>query len=315
MLWANYIFVTKTQNVTRIQVQELEKEDEYEIPQGLFNYGGAPIFAPLVASGINGRIEKKYPGYELRYAKPINRDYSSFNGIKMLLDGELSFAYNERSLTEKEYKSAKLRNVNLKQIPIALDGVVIYGNQQLKITKLNREQLRKIFLGEITNWNEINPKIENLPIVPVIVTNEDLQLLGLTNKNQSLSDKTEMVDNYTLALRKVIATPGSVSFSSISIVKNQQLIKMFALADGNSGHIRPVVDGKANIDAVKSGAYPLTRRIFLVYREDGTLDQEAGKLYGSYLTSAEGQDLISKVGLVPIANYGSKSPKKLPDEN
>ena len=305
MLWVNYYFVIlPSQKLVRTESEAARQIEQLEVPQGLFSYGGAPIFAPLVASGINGLIETKYPGYELRYTKPLNQDYSSFNGIRMLMDSELSFAYNERPLTDEEYKVAKLRNINLKQIPIALDGVVIYGNKKLKTKQLNREQLLKIFLGEIDNWHEIEPKIENLPIVPVFVKNEDLQLIGIDNSSQKLSVSTEYVANYTQALRKVISTPGSISFASATIVKNQQLIKMFDLADGNSSdYVSPTVNSQLNLADFKSGRYPLTRRIFIVLREDGTLDQKAGEIYANYLLGLEGQNKIELVGLVPIANH------------
>ena len=313
MLWLNYILVISP-NLNQAKPNPDKAKQSIDIPQGLFSYGGAPIFAPLVASGINGLIETKYPGYELRYTKPLNQDYSSSNGIRMLIDGELSFAYNERPLTDEEYKTANLRNINLKQIPIALDGVVVYGNKEIDSQQLNREQLLKIFIGEVNNWNQINPQIEDLPIVPVIVQDEDKKLLGISNKNQKLSANAEYTPNYTQALRKVISTPGSISFASATIVKNQKLIKMFDLADGNSSdYVSPTVtqvQTTTNTADFKSGRYPLTRRIFIVIREDGTLDQEAGMLYANYLTGIEGQKKTEETGLVPIANRKAESPNK-----
>ena len=307
MLWMNYFLVISPQkNVIKPEI--VEQENKTEIPQGLFSYGGAPIFAPLVASGVNGLIETEYPGYELRYTKPLNQDYSSFNGIRMLIDGELSFAYNERPLTDQEYKIANLRNINLKQIPIALDGVVIYGNNQLTVQQLNVEQVRKIFLGEIDNWHSIDSTIEDLPIVPVVVSNENMTPLGINNSSQKVADSTEYASNYTQALRKIISTPGSVSFASAAIVKNQKLIKMFELGDGSSSsYVSPLVNESLNIADFKSGKYPLTRRIFLVLREDGTLDQEAGILYANFLTSNKGQDKVEQSGLVRVINHANRA--------
>jgi phosphate transport system substrate-binding protein len=311
MLWFNALYLSNTKQVQVVQPPNIistGKVKTLPTPQGLFSYGGAPIFAPLVASGINGQIENKYPGYELRYTKPLNQDYSSYNGIKMLLDGELSIAFNERPVTEAEYKAASLRNIKIKQIPIALDGVVVYGNNQTKIKQLNREQLLQIYFGEITNWHDIDPKIADLPIVPVVVQNEDLQLLGITNRNQQLAETAQYTTNYTQALRKVIGTPGSISFASASIVQNQQLVTMFALADGGStDYVKPRIEGKLNIADFKTGKYPLTRRIFVVLRQDGSLDEKAGSLYAEELSSAEGQSKIEQTGLVPIINYSKKN--------
>jgi len=299
VLWFNHLFVIKPS-----QVQVKEKDSGSENIRGLVSYGGAGIFAPLVGSGIHGIIEQKFPGYFLRYTKPLDDNYSSFGGVRMLIDGELSFAYNERTLSDGEFTKANLRSTSLKQIPIAIDGVVIFGNKEIEVDRLNREQISSIFKGEITNWNQIY-KTEDLPIIPVVVEDEDLRMVGINNtKDKDLATATEHVDNYTQSLRKIISTPGAISFASGTIAKNQQLIKMFALADGSSNnYISPTtVDGKLNTASFRSGEYPLTRRIFIVHRQDGTFDEKAAKLYIDYLLSPEGQNKVSEVGLVPIAN-------------
>ena len=151
LIWANYLFIIEP---NRKPVEEISpKVVKNPVPEGLFSYGGASIFAPLVANGINAGMEAQNPGFELRYTKPLDRDYSSDRGIEMLVDGELSFAFNDRALTDAEYQKAKLRETNLKQIPVAIDGVVVFGNNDLKVSQLNLEQVRKIFTGEINNWN------------------------------------------------------------------------------------------------------------------------------------------------------------------
>ena len=297
LLWAKYLFVIEPNRKPEEEISQKVVTDL--VPEGLFSYGGASIFAPLVANGMNAGMEAQNPGFELRYTKPLDRDYSSDRGIEMLVDGELSFAFNDRTLTDAEYEKAKVRETNLKQIPVAIDGVVVFGNNDLKVSQLNLEQVRKIFTGEINNWNQIEPQVKDLPITPVAVNNESLEVLGI--KQIDLAPTAKYTDNYTQALRKVIATPGSISFASASLVQDQKLIKMFELADGKtSNYIKPAIDGKLNLEAFKNGSYPLTRRIFLVYRKDETLDREAGVAYSNYVNSAKGQKIVKKSGFVPI---------------
>lgn len=294
-LWLSYLVTSQTNTVA---VKPTVEQEAIQTPQGVFSYGGAPIFAPLVASGVNGLMEAAHPGYELRYTKPINGDYSSAKGIQMLVDSELSFAYNDRPLNDGEYKKAQLRNFNLKQIPIALDGVVVYANKNNKMGQLNVAQIQQIFSGDITNWQELDPTNDNLPIVPVLVQNENLDFFGLMG---SFPAATQFTPNYTQALRAVIREPGAISFASGTIAKNQQLIKMFSIADGSSqNYIDPIAGDNLNAKAFKSGEYPLTRRIFLVSREDDTLDQEAALLYRDFLASPQGQEKIEDAGLIPI---------------
>ena len=292
-LWINY-FLARAQKVEVVEVPARETEEVDIVPQGLFNYGGDSIFAPLVASGINSAMERAYPEFELRYAKPLNEDFSSLNGIQMLLDGELSFAYNARALNSKEYQEANLRSIELKSVPIAVDGVVLYSNVKVPKSKLNRNQIKQIFSGELTNWNQIDSKIKDLPIVPVIVEDENSKLLGLSSKSE-ITKSAQYAGNYTQALRKTIGTPGAISFASASLVQNQKLVKIFDLADGSSAnYIEP------QVETFKDGTYPLTRRIYLVYREDGTVDSKAAQAYIDFIASPVGQGIVKKAKLVPI---------------
>ena len=303
-LWVNYFISRQPSYITSSQGDSLALYDSMsqvpEVPDGLFSYGGALYFASLVAHGMNDAMLREHPNFDLRYTKPLNNDQSYSNGIKMLLDGELSFAFNGRPLVDREYSQARLRDMKLQQVPIAIDGIVIFGNNQILTKGLSLDQVRDIFTGKITNWKQLGD--QDLPITPVLLSPEDIELLNLDNTS-AIPSTTEYVSNYTLALRKVIATPGTISFASSSLVQNQQLIKVFGLAEENSrNYMNPLIAGKPNLKIFKSGNYPLTRRLFLVIRQDGTPDQLAGKAYAQMLLSREGQAIVRKAGLVPL--YG-----------
>jgi phosphate transport system substrate-binding protein len=55
-----------------------------------------------------------------------------------------------------------------------------------------------------------------------------------------------------------------------------------------------------NKTAFTDGTYPLTRRIFVVIKQDGKLDEQAGVAYANMLLSDEGQKLVEEAGFVPI---------------
>ncbi|MBW4532321.1 MAG: substrate-binding domain-containing protein [Pleurocapsa minor HA4230-MV1] len=262
---------------------------------GLSSYGGDPIFAPLVANGLNKAIETKYPNLQLRYAKPGNGDFSSVKGIEMLLQGELSFAYNARPLTDDEYEVARRRGFELRQTPIAIDGISVFSNLWTPTARLNLQQVKKIFAGEITNWQQINPQYESMPIVPIIVNNENYGTFDFQNFPTAIK-----LSGYTEVIKKVINTPGAISLASASLVQNQRLIKVYSIADGNSSFINLFNNNKLDSTVIKTGAYPLTRRLFLVFREDNTNDRVTGEAVTNFLTSQPGQKIIEKSNYVPL---------------
>lgn len=271
-----------------------DRQSETKI-SGLSSYGGDPIFAPLVANGLNRAIEAQYPNLQLRYAKPVNGDFSSVNGIEMLLNGELSFAYNARPLTDNEYRTAQLRGFKLKQTPIAIDGITVFSNLWTPTARLNLQQVKKIFSGEITNWNQISSKYESMPIVPIIVNHENYGTFDFKNFPTAIK-----LSSYTEVIQKVTNTPGAISLASSSLVQNQRLIKVYSLADGNSPFINLFDDNKLNSAVIKTGAYPLTRRLFVVVREDNTNDWVTGEVITNFLTSPAGQKIIEKSNYVPL---------------
>jgi phosphate transport system substrate-binding protein len=291
VLWGSLFFKNPT---------EQAKEPTETTIQGIVNYNGSSIAAVWASAGMNLAVESAHPGLKLRYTKPLDGDYSTENAVRGLIDGELSYIISDRPLTDEEFRAANLRSIALEQNPIAIDGIVIYTNNQTPVSDLNRAQVKQIFGGQVNNWHQIDPKIKNLPIVPVLVKNDLVP--GI---DPARTQKTRYVDNQTLALREVIATPGAISFASASLVQNQRLLRMVALGDGNTkNYIEPWKAGGLNLKDFASGNYPLTRRIFLYYKKSGSknsnLDQQAAGAVIDYLRSPDGKNLLRKAGLVSI---------------
>jgi phosphate transport system substrate-binding protein len=44
----------------------------------------------------------------------------------------------------------------------------------------------------------------------------------------------------------------------------------------------------------------MTRRMFIIFRRDGTPDEQAGAAYVNLILSKEGQQILEKAGYVPL---------------
>jgi serine/threonine protein kinase/ABC-type phosphate transport system substrate-binding protein len=280
----------------RNSMQEVEN-----IPSGLFNYGGAPAFAALTSHGMNDAIIAAHPDYRLRYTEPPSGSPGSGTGIDMLINGELSIAQSARPLEDADYDKAKTRGLSLKQVPVAIDGVVYYTHPGLNIPGLSVDQLQGIYRGEVTNWQQVggpNLKITPIGLDPKITSALKL-LLG---DGDDIGSNVEIVRDLTAALRQVAATPGGISYASAPLVINQKSIRPIAMAKAKSTqYIQPfTADQQVNGTAFKDSTYPMTRRLFIVIRRDGSIDEKAGTAYINLLLSREGQDIIEKAGYVAI---------------
>jgi phosphate transport system substrate-binding protein len=303
-LWRN---LTKT-STTANQISALSDaqfsnllQDVQGVPEGLFNYGGAPTFAAIAAHGINDAITKAHPKFQLRYTEPLNQTPGSGSGIEMLINKQLSFSQSARPLKNTEYLEAKSRNFKLNEVPVALDGISFYTHSGIDLTGLSLDQVQAIFMGKIDNWQAVGGPNSN--ILPVsLARTSTLQSLFEGIKGASLSPRAAIVRDYTTMIRQVETTPGAIAYASASLIVGQRGINVLGLAKPHSDKYIKVLteQNQVNKAAIKDGTYPFTRRLSVIIRQDGTLDEQAGKAYANLLLSKEGQQIIEKSGLVPI---------------
>lgn len=278
-------------------------KDVSGVPQGYFNYAGATTFA-AVNDRLNSNIKKDYPEFELRYREPSKGTPGGSAGIKMLLDGDIAFAQSGRPFKQKEYDTAKSRGFGLKQVPVAVDGIVIFVNPALEIEGLSLDRVRDIFSGKITNWKQVGgPDLAIKPISTNPKTHVILPLIMGVEK-PIVGKNVKIVRDYTHAIRQTAATPGAISFASAAIMRSQQSIKPIALAKENSTNfVFPFASkGQVDIEAFRSSEYPLTRRMFVAYRLDGTPEEKAGIAYANLLMSTQGQQIFKEAGFANL--YG-----------
>lgn len=273
------------------------------VPAGIFNYGGAICFAALQRDGLNTGIEAAHPQFLLRYVEPRHSNPGCTTGIQMLLDRELTIAQNSRPLAEAELAAAKRRGFELESVPVALDGVVFYVNKSLGIKSLSVEEVRDIYTGKITNWQEVGGN--NVPIIPISLDpqiDSILRLLMKTETVPALDEDVIIVRDYTSAIRKTSTMPGAISYASAAILRGQRSIEPISLAlDESSPAISGLLaDGSVNLTAFEKNYYPLTRPLSVVFRRDGTPQERAAIAYINLLLSQEGQKIVERAGMVPI---------------
>jgi len=276
------------------------------VPRGLFNYGGSTTFAPLRAPAIVTKINEAHPEFQLRYTSPsVGTNPGSGTGIKMLLKGMLSFSQSSRSVKTAEFEEAKKRSFTLDQIAVAIDGIAFYVHPELRISGITVTQAKKIFTGEITNWQAVGgPDLEIVPF------SRNLEAGGTVDFfYEQIMDKIPFgptvreVSDTTTGIREVARTPGGIGYATASEVINQQTIRVLPIAKNLEHFISPCSDRSCqavNKTAFANDSYPITRRLFVVIKRDGTLDEQAGEAYVNLILSDEGQQLVEQAGFVPI---------------
>ncbi|MBW4424543.1 MAG: substrate-binding domain-containing protein [Nostoc desertorum CM1-VF14] len=218
---------------------------------------------------------------------------------------------------------------------VAYDGLIVFVAFNKRDSNLanalggqiNLEQLRRIYTGKITNWQEISPKLPNLPVKPFAPTEPEaiskFQEIVLKNAPQDEAlfaakvtkldtTKTQnQIRSETLEGR----TTGIISFGIISKTWKQCTGYPLAIADGKKSAIQPLFQRRDRrsinpsddlcqhddyyVDVTTFKSYPLGYPLFVVYPKDSNR-LPGGSTFAQMLTTRQGQCLLSKVGLVAL---------------
>ncbi|MEH2305538.1 PstS family phosphate ABC transporter substrate-binding protein [Nostoc sp.] len=281
--------------------------------EGTFNYGGSTTWAPI-RKDVDSVLESQCPRFILRYTQPPSGNAGSGTGIRMLIDNQLAFSQSSRSVKAEENAEAQQKGFSLKEIPVAIDGIAIAVNHDLNIPGLTVAQLKDIYTGKITNWQQVGGP--NLPIKVYSRSEEtggtvEFFVENVLNK-EKFGANVNYVDTTTEAVRKVAANPGGIYYASAPEVVPQCIIKSIPLGRTSSQLVPPYQQpfvppsqcpskrNQLNSQAFRSGDYAITRNLFVIIKQNGQADQQAGVAYANWLLTPQSQDLIEKAGFVRI---------------
>ncbi|MCS6812702.1 MAG: PstS family phosphate ABC transporter substrate-binding protein [Cyanobacteria bacterium] len=283
------------------------------VPSGLFNYGGSTTWAPI-RRDVDSVILATVPKFQLRYTDPPTGAPGSGSGIKMLLDNQLAFSQSSRPLNDREYQTATQRGFSLKEIPVAIDGLAVGVNYNLNVPGLTVSQLRDIYLGKITNWNQVGGP--DLPIVPYSRRPEEGGtvefFIDSVLDGQNFSPVVQLIPTTTQALRLVAKNPGGIYYATAPELVPQCTVKPLPIGRKPGEFVPPYLEplvppnacpnqrNQLNQQAFQQGSYPITRRLSVIVKQNGQVDQQAGEAYANLLLTNQGQDLISRAGFVRI---------------
>lgn len=226
------------------------------------------------------KIAEKYESVNSNVSIEINQVGSSA-GIKDAINGVSELGMSSRELKAEEESKVK-SNV------IAYDGIAIITNKNNTIKNISLDQIKGIYTGQITNWNQIDGG-KDAPIV--VVSREEgsgtrdafQEIVGY--KSEELKADA-MISNGNGGVKESVASnENAVGFVSFEYLDDKVNIV-------NVENVEP------KADLVKSGEYKISRP-FLLVNKDGSLSEDGQKLI-DFILSDEGQTIVKENKLIPI---------------
>lgn len=206
-------------------------------------------------------------------------------GIEAVISGTADIASSSRDLTPEEASHELVSTV------IAHDGIAIIVNDSNPVQNVTLDQLRDIYAGKITNWDELGG-----PNMAIQLVNRD-EASGTREAFRSIVMRGEDFDRSAAVLpgtgqvRDVVSrSAGAIGYISIGFVQSDYATTTVKTL---------TVDGvEATKDNVSSGAYPISRDLYFFTNGD---PQGVAYDYIMYVLSDDMTQTIEDAGYIPIS--------------
>ncbi len=253
-------------------------------------------------------IEEEIEVFEGLYPKaniiPIYT--SEVEAFNQLFEDSVKLIVATRSLSEEEINALQSNNLYPKISKVAIDGVALICHRSNPDSLITMQQLRDIFTGKTTRWNQLNPKSKmgdievvfdntNSSTVRYVIekVNNGAELKG----NIKATHTNEGVIDYVAKVPNAIGVIGSNWIGNDNDTTNlsfNDLIQVMLVSNDpiafNGNSYQPFQAYLA------MELYPLSREIYMICTSNRN-----SLPYGftSFVSSDKGQRIILKSGILP----------------
>lgn len=263
----------------------------------VFGEEGRPTEGPVTirvdGSTTVGPIVKEFAAYYMKNNPEVNITVSesgSGNGAKSLINGLCEVASMSRFMKDNEFKAAIENGVYPVAHAVAVDGIALVVHPANPIKGLTIGQVRDIYTGKITNWNQVGGPDRAIIVISRDTnsgTYETFEELAL--QNARMAPNVEYVGSNGAMRQRVQSTPTAIGFLGLGFT--DRTVKAL--------EINNVVPTQ---QTVASGRYPIARPLFLFTNGYPAMGTHLHAFVNLYLTR-RGQEIIEAIGFVPVTDY------------
>jgi len=209
-------------------------------------------------------------------------------GINDIAVGNSQIGMASREVTaEEKSKFGDKFEENL----VGYDGIVIAVSKPIYdagVTSLSKDQVKKIYSGEINNWKDLNGPDEQILVVA-----------------REVGSGTRDTFNEDIMGSKAAETPGVNTVTSsnaevrTAITGSDKAIGYLGFSYAEDGSVGVItLDGvKPTKETIKSGSYELNRKLYLYTFGEA---KPGAKAFIDFMTGSEGQKIAEENGFVAL---------------
>ena len=221
----------------------------------------------------------------------------SGTGITALLGGSCDIAESSRLIEAKEIEKAKAKGIVPTEFKVALDGIAVVVHPKNPVGKLTIDQLREIFMGNITDWKTLGGPKKVIVILSRefnsgthIFFKEHVIRRGNPKGPEEFSPAALLMPSSQAIADEVANNENAIGYYGMGYISARQKVVAVAI-DAKSPYVIPA------LESVRANTYPISRPLYLYTNGK---PQGIIKDFVDFAFSPEGQDLIRKMDFVPI---------------
>ena len=200
-------------------------------------------------------------------------------GIKSVSEGTVNIGTSSKDLSNNE-------STGLNQTVIGKDGIVVAVNTANSVSSLTKDQLKGIFSGNITNWNQIGGADAKIDVI----TRED--------GSGTRTAFEDVVMGKDVKIKADAIVQSSTEAVKQSIKGDPNAIGFISLANLDSTVKAIAVDGVTPSEqTVSDGSYKLQRPFIFITKGE---PKGAVKDFIDWVMGPEGQAIIKAENVVPV---------------
>jgi phosphate transport system substrate-binding protein len=243
----------------------------------------------LDGSTTVGPIAKAFAEYYMGKNPGVNVTVSesgSGNGAKAIINGTAQIGTLSRKMKEEELEAAKEKGVDVVEHIVAMDGIAAIVHLGNPVQGLTKEQLKQVYMGEITNWKELGGPDKEIVIISRDTnsgTYESFQ--NLVMKSERVTDSAEYVGSNGAIRQRVMTTEGAIGYVGLAFTEGVKVLEV----DG----ILPTPD------TVNDHTYPIARPLFMYTNGEPAEGTHLASYLNLYKTD-DGRKIIDEQGFVSV---------------
>ncbi len=253
---------------------------------------------------IDAEIDTFTALYNYATIKPLYKPENEL--VAFFLSDSVKVIVSAWAPTEEQRKVLLDLQTVVRTTVVAYDALALVLNRNNADSLLTYKNVQKIFTGEITDWNQINPKSK---LGPVRIVFDNIRSGNIRyfrerfNLPDSLGPNFYAVNSNPEVIDYVSGSPGAIGIVSVNWISDEDDPRSFKLLNKIkvAAVSQPYLDEESTFYLPVQGSiydktYPFVREVNINLRESFS---GLGSGFVSFVAGEKGQRIILKSGLVP----------------